>query len=72
MASFTAELLDSIIRLPNNFIDIITSDPLSALLILFGAVFVGGASAVFGALTLGALVDAVTPSSATEPRREAR
>jgi len=37
------------------------NDPISFLLVLTGALLVGGASAVFGVLSLGAVADALTP-----------
>lgn len=72
MASFTAQLVDSIVSMPEKFADVATHDPLSAVLMLFGALFVFGAVGAFGYLSLGALADLLTPASATEPRREAR
>jgi len=47
------------------------SDPLGALLILFGGAFVGLSVLAFGYLALGAVVDAVVPdfSSRGPPRR---
>ena len=73
MQSLVMELLDSIISFPDRFIDIALSDPLSALLIAFGALFVGASSAVFGYLTLGAAVDLIMPDvSGQQPPRAGR
>jgi len=68
MQSLLAELVQSIIDMPGQFIDIALFDPLSALLILVGALLVGAASAVFGYLTLGAAVSLVMrPGSGRSP-----
>ncbi|PSP95025.1 hypothetical protein BRC91_03190 [Halobacteriales archaeon QS_4_62_28] len=73
MQSLVMELLDSIVSFPDRFIDIALSDPLSALLIAFGALFVGASSAVFGYLTLGAAVDLIIPDvSGRQPPRAGR
>lgn len=45
------------------FTTVATHDPVSAVLLASGALFVGLASAVFGYLTLGALVDLITPEA---------
>lgn len=39
----------------------IVADPVSILLVAFGALFVGGASAVFGYLSLRGAIAAMTP-----------
>jgi hypothetical protein len=67
------QLLQSILDMPGKFIDIALFDPLSAVLILLGAVLVGAASAVFGYLTLGAAASLlVRPGSGPSPPREAK
>lgn len=45
------------------FTDVALGGPISALLVLFGALFVGFAVVFFGYLTLGAFVDALVPST---------
>jgi len=65
------ELLRSIVRLSVEFAGVATHDPLSALLLLVGAVLVGLPSLVFAYLVLGAVADLFTGDGA-EPRRPAR
>lgn len=73
MQSLVSQLFQSILEMPGRFIDIALADPVSALLILIGAALVGGASAVFGYLTLGAAVSLVMrPGSGRSPPREAQ
>jgi hypothetical protein len=69
--SLVIELLRSIVRLPGEFAGVATHDPLSALLMLVGAVLVGLPSLVFGYLVVGAVADLFTGDGA-EPRRPAR
>lgn len=58
LTAFIAELLTSLVRLVFAFFDVLlTTDPLSAISLLVGAALIGGSSAVFGYLALGALVD---------------
>jgi hypothetical protein len=63
------ELIEDTLAMPGEFADVATQGPIEALLVAAGAVLVLGSSAVFGVLTLGALVDFLTPSStgATHP-----
>jgi type IV secretory pathway VirB2 component (pilin) len=58
-----AELLD-------NLVTHFTGDPLALVMALLGALFVGGASAVFGYLSLGAALDLIMPdvSNQSPPR----
>jgi len=73
MQSLVSQLLQSILEMPGRFLDIALTDPISALLILIGAALVGGASAVFGYLTLGAVASLVIrPGSGRSPPREAQ
>ena len=73
MQSLPMQLVQSVLDMPGKFIDIALFDPLSALLILIGAALVGGASAVFGYLTLGAAASLVIrPGSGRSPPREAQ
>lgn len=73
MQSLLMQLLQSIIDMPGKFIDIALYDPLSAVLILLGAVLVGAASAVFGYLTLGAVASLVVrPGSGPSQPPEAQ
>jgi hypothetical protein len=50
----------------------ILGDPLSIVLVLMGAVLVGVSVLVFGYLTLGAVVDVVTPDLSGEQPPQAR
>ncbi len=73
MQTLLMQLLQSIIDMPGKFIDIALYDPLSAVLILLGAVLVGAASAVFGYLTLGAVASLVVrPGSGPSQPPEAQ
>lgn len=58
--TFLSELLDSAFEIGPQFADVATRDPLSAVLVAFGALFVFGAVLVMGYLTLGAIADFVT------------
>lgn len=73
MQSLPMQFVQSILDMPGKFIDIALADPISAVLILIGAVLVGAASAVFGYLTLGAAASLVVrPGSARSPPQEAK
>lgn len=64
-----AELIDSITDAPELFADIVTHDPISAIMVAFGGAFIALSIGFFAILVLGAVVDLVTPdkSSATHP-----
>ena len=73
MQSLPSQFVQSILDMPGKFIDIAMADPLSAVLILIGAALVGGASAVFGYLSLGAVVSLFfRPGSGRSPPPEAK
>ncbi|WP_254273252.1 hypothetical protein [Haloarcula marina] len=73
MQGLLTELVQSIIDMPGRFVDVALADPLSAVLILFGALFVGVASAVFGYLSLGAFFSLfIRPGSGRSPPQEAQ
>lgn len=56
VSDFVVDLLISLIRMPEIFItEVIGANPVSALLIAVGSVFVLGAVGVFGYVVLGAL-----------------
>lgn len=74
------ELLNSIIQMPFEFAGVVTQhlangDPVtaafSAMLIAFGTLFVGLSVAVFGYLSLGALVEFLSVENPQAPRRPA-
>lgn len=61
--SIPIRLVESIIDMPAKFAPAVTQDPISALLVALGGLFVMVASAVFGILTLGAALDLILPGS---------
>lgn len=63
MASAVNVLLNNIVELANLFTDAALSDPLSAILLLSGTVFVLFAVGVLGYLALGALLSGLIPSN---------
>ncbi len=65
------DLIGNVTTMINEFTNIALSDPLSAILILFGSLFVGGSVLAFTYLTLGAIVDLVTPEVSEGPARQA-
>ncbi|MFB6146864.1 MAG: hypothetical protein ABEJ08_04180 [Halobacteriaceae archaeon] len=54
--------VSDLLELARYFGDVALADPVSTVLLVVGFVLVGGAAAVGGLLTLGAVVDAVTPA----------
>jgi len=67
LAESATELVDSIVQMPGEFAEVAAHDPLNYVLIAFGALFVAGASAVFGYLSLGAFFSLFTGSSSPPP-----
>ncbi|WP_049903390.1 hypothetical protein [Halococcus agarilyticus] len=63
MANIAVRLFNNVFALANDFFEVATTDPLSAILLLFGAVFVLFAVAVLGYLAAGALVSGIMPES---------
>lgn len=61
--SLHTKLIDSVLDMPGAFADVAAHDPLSAVLLGIGALLTFFSMAVFGGLTLGAVVDLVTPES---------
>lgn len=61
MADFLSQLVDSIVEMPDLFADVAAVDPLSALLLVVGALLVGVSVGVFGVLSLGAVLNLVSP-----------
>lgn len=57
LQEFAVKVAQSIVEMGPKFEPVATQDPLSAVSLVMGALFVVGASAVFGYLTLGALLD---------------
>ncbi|WP_229110987.1 hypothetical protein [Halapricum desulfuricans] len=62
LETFLSELLDSIGAIGPAFVDVATRDPIAAVLVLFGGLFVLAAVGVLGVLALGAIAELVTPS----------
>lgn len=65
------DLIGNIMTMIETFTSIALNDPVSAVLILFGSLFVGGGMLVFAYLSLGAVVDFVTPDFSEGPARQA-
>jgi hypothetical protein len=59
LVTFANDLVESAQEMPGEFVDV-ANDPLSAVFILFGVLFVGAASAVMGYLSLGAFLSLFT------------
>ncbi|WP_436907545.1 hypothetical protein [Halosimplex marinum] len=67
LAESATQLVNSIIEMPSHFQDVAAHDPLNYVLIAFGVLFVAGASAVFGYLSLGAFFSLFTGASSPPP-----
>jgi len=70
LAESGLELVNSLIEMPGHFADVAMHDPISAVLIAFGALFVVAPSAALGYLSLGAFLSLFTVD--TSPPPEAR
>jgi len=66
------ETATSVLEMPGKFAEVALHDPLSAVLIACGAAVVGASVTVFGYLTVGALLNAVTGGPDAEPRQPSR
>jgi hypothetical protein len=69
---FVRQLFDSVLRLPGEFAAVALHDPLSAVLLAFGTLFVLVTVGYFGLLVLGAVADLFTPTPGGPPRRPGR
>jgi hypothetical protein len=69
--SVLSRLIQSLIDAPEMFLDVAAQGPIQAILVVFGALFVGVAVLVFGLLALAAIVKLFTPSSSPVRRRPA-
>ncbi len=59
--AFVSRLVSDLIEMPRIFVqDVMLSDPLSAISVLFGSLFVGIAVVGFGYLVVGALIQLLT------------
>lgn len=72
LQSAAVELVNSVAEMPFRFAEVAAHDPVSAVLIAFGALFVTAAVAVFGYLSLGAFFSLFTAGSSPPQRPEAR
>lgn len=63
MANIVTRLLGNVIDLSNTFTDVALSDPLSAILMASGTVFVLLSVGVFGYLVMGALFSGFIPEN---------
>ncbi|MFC7141311.1 hypothetical protein ACFQMA_15915 [Halosimplex aquaticum] len=67
LASSATELVNSIIEMPGHFQEVAMHDPLSAVLLALGALFVLAPSAVMGYLSLGAFFSLFSIESSPPP-----
>lgn len=67
LASSAVQLVDSIIEMPSHFLEVALHDPINIVLLAFGVLFVAGASAAFGYLSLGAFFSLFTVDSTPPP-----
>ena len=65
-------VIDNLVSMLEHFTTAATTDPISALGVLFGALFVGAASVAFGGLAVAGLVEPLLPESATVRERRQR
>ena len=65
-------VIDNLVSMLEHFTTAATTDPLSALGVLFGALFVGAASVAFGGLAAAGLVKPLLPDTATPRERRQR
>jgi len=65
-------VIDNIVSMVEYFTTAATTDPISALGVLFGALFVGAASVAFGGLTVAGLLDPLLPENVTVRERRQR
>jgi hypothetical protein len=72
LTSAATTFVESILEMPGKFADIAMHDPLSAILLASGALFVGIAVAAFGYLSLGAFFSLFTVETSTRPPRQGR
>lgn len=62
-----ASIISNIVDMVGYFGDAAGAFPTSVILLLAGALFIVGSSAVLGYLTLGAVVDLLTPENVGRP-----
>jgi len=64
--------IDNVVSLAENIGVAATTDPLSAALVVAGALLVTFSAGAFGALTLGAVLESFVPDTATQRQRRSR
>lgn len=72
LAESASKLVQSIIDMPSHFADVAAHDPVSAVLLVLGALLTALPVLVLGYLTLGAVVSVFTVEASPQPPREAR
>jgi len=65
-------VIDNVATMVEHFTTAATTDPLSAVGVLFGALFVGAASAAFGGVAVGGLLKPLLPDGAVTRQRRQR
>ena len=70
--SLLTDFIQSVLDMPGEFATVATHDPLSALLVAVGGLFVLLSVGYFGILTLGAVANLVTGGPDAEPREPMR
>lgn len=65
-------VIDNVVTMIEHFTTAATTDPLSAVGVLFGALFVGAASVAFGGLAAAGLVEPLLPENVTTHERRQR
>jgi hypothetical protein len=65
-------VIDNLVTMLEHFTTAATTDPLSAVGVLLGALFVGAASAAFGGLAVAGLLDPLLPENVTARDRRQR
>lgn len=66
---FIRDLFQSILEMPGKFADVAMHDPLGAVMLTIGGIFVALSVGYFTLLTLGAILDLFTPEPGGQPRR---
>lgn len=69
--SIASRLVQSLLEFPGMIADVAAQGPIQAILVVFGALFIGAAGLVFGLLALAAIVKLLTPSSSPGRRHSA-
>lgn len=69
---FVRKLLGSILDLPGAFADVLSHDPVAAVLLVVGGIVMLFSLGFFGLLVLGALADLFTPSPGGRPGQPGR